>query len=90
MPEIDIRHIAKLARLHIEEDEIAKFEGEMSSIVGMVENLPEFADTKIPLTEKDAMDLRSDEVKESYKRDVILANAPAIEAGCVVVPRIVE
>jgi aspartyl-tRNA(Asn)/glutamyl-tRNA(Gln) amidotransferase subunit C len=90
MPEIDIRHIAKLARLHIEQDEIAKFEKEMNSIVGMVENLPEFSDTKIPLRTEDAMNLRPDEVKESYKRDVILANAPAIEAGCVVVPKIVE
>jgi len=90
MPEIDIRHIAKLARLHVEEDEIAKLEKEMGNIVGMVENLPEFADTTIPLNEKDAMKLRPDQAKASLKRDVILANAPATEAGCIVVPIIVE
>ena len=90
MPEIDIRHIAKLARLHVEENEIAKFENEMGNIVGMVENLPEFTDTKIPLNEKDAMTLRHDEVKPSMKRDETLANAPATEAGCIVVPQIVE
>lgn len=90
MPEIDIRHIAKLARLHVEESEVAKLEKEMSNIVSMVENLPEFADTTIPLNEKDAMELRKDEVKPSLKRDEILANAPATEAGCIVVPKIVE
>lgn len=90
MPEIDIRHIAKLARLHIEESEVPKLEKEMSNIVKMVENLPEFADTKIPLNEKDAMELRKDEVRPSFKRDEILANAPATEAGCILVPKIVE
>ena len=90
MPEIDIRRIAKLARLHVEENEIAKFEKEMGNIVGMVENLPEFADTKIPLNENDAMKLRHDEVKVSMKREDTLSNAPAVEAGCIVVPKIVE
>lgn len=90
MPDIDIRHIAKLARLHVEEQEIAKFEKEMGNIVGMVENLPEFADTSIPLNEKDAMKLRHDEARPSAKREEILANAPKLEAGCVVVPKIVE
>lgn len=90
MPEIDIRHIAKLARLHVEENEISQFEKEMGNIVGMVENLPEFADTKIPLDEKDAMKLRRDEVKPSMKREETLANAPTVEAGCIVVPIIVE
>lgn len=90
MPEIDIRHIAKLARLHVEESEIPKFEEEVGNIVGMVENLPEFTDTKLPLNEKDAMTLRRDEVKPSMKREDALLNAPQTEAGCIVVPKIVE
>lgn len=90
MPEIDIRHIAKLARLHVEENEIAKFEREIGKIVSMVENLPEFGDTTIPLNAKDAMKLRRDVAEPSLKREEILANAPATEAGCIVVPKIVE
>ena len=31
--EIDIRHIAKLSRLKIEENEVKKFEQEMQSII---------------------------------------------------------
>lgn len=90
MPDINIRHIAKLARLHVDDDEIAIFENEMGSMVKMVENLPEFTDTNLPLNEKDAMKLRPDETKPSVKRDEILKNAPKTEAGCVSVPKIVE
>jgi len=90
MPDIDIRHIAKLARLHLEENEIPKLKKQMGEIVGMVENLPEFTDTNLPLNKEDAMKLRRDEVRDSMKREEILKNAPATEAGCIVVPKIVE
>lgn len=90
MPEFDIRHVAKLAKLHVEENEIAKLEKEMREIVGMVENLPEFDNTNLPLNKDDAMKLRQDDIKESMKRDDMLRNAPAVEAGCIVVPKIVE
>jgi aspartyl-tRNA(Asn)/glutamyl-tRNA(Gln) amidotransferase subunit C len=87
---IDIKHIARLARLHVDENEIKRFEHDMSGIVAMVEKLPEFDDTRIPLNEKDAMPFREDEISPSMKREKILQNAPKVEAGCVVVPRIVE
>lgn len=90
MPEINIRHIAKLAKLHVDDNEIAKLEKEMSNIVGMVENLPDFPDTAIELKKEDAMQLREDKAVPSPKRDLILKNAPATEAGCVVVPKVVE
>ena len=38
---IDVQHLAKLARLRIEDAELAKFEKDMESIVAMVEQLPE-------------------------------------------------
>lgn len=90
MPDINIRHIAKLARLHVDDKEVAKFENEMGSMVKMVENLPEFTDTKLPLNVNDAMKLRADKIEPSIKRDEILKNAPKTEAGCVSVPKIVE
>lgn len=87
---IDIRHIARLARLHIDDAEIPKLAREMSSIVGEVSKLPNFEDTSIPLNEKDAMTLREDTAGSSTPRGKILQNAPRVEAGCVVVPKIVE
>ena len=87
---INIRHIARLARLHVDDGDIARFEREMAEIVKMVEKLPEFADTRLPLNEKDAMKLREDEVRPSMPREKVLMNAPKTEAGCVVVPKVVE
>lgn len=87
---IDIRHIAKLARLHVEDDEIEKFENQMAEIVGMVEHLPEFGSEKLTLDPKEKMELREDAVRPSTPRKEILKNAPKTEAGCVVVPKIVE
>lgn len=87
---IDIRHVAKLARLHVEDADVPRLQAQMADIVRMVEKLPEFEDTRLPLDEKDAMTLREDEVRPSMPRDEVLANAPKTEAGCVVVPKIVE
>ena len=87
---INIRHIAKLSRLHIDENEVEKFEKDMQSIVGMVDNLPEFKECSISLKASDAMILRVDEIMPSMKRSEVLQNAPQIEAGCIVVPKIVE
>jgi aspartyl-tRNA(Asn)/glutamyl-tRNA(Gln) amidotransferase subunit C len=87
---IDIKRIARLARLHLDESEIARFELDMGGIVAMVEKLPEFEDTRLPLSEKDGMLFREDVAKPSMKREKILSNAPKTEAGCVVVPLIVE
>jgi len=41
---IDIKHIAKLARLRVEDEQLDKFESEMQNIVGMVEKLPDIQD----------------------------------------------
>ena len=86
---IDIKHIAKLAKLKIEDDEIAKFEKEMEDIIKMVENLPEL-DGKLTIDENNCMDLREDVVVPSLRRDEAIGNAPQKQAGCVVVPRTVE
>lgn len=87
---IDIRHVAKLARLHVEDADVPRLQAQMADIVKMVEKLPDFEDTRLPLDEKDAMKLREDEVRPSMPREKVLANAPKTEAGCVVVPKIVE
>ncbi len=87
---IDIKHIAKLARLHIEDDQLEKFESEMQNIVNMVENLPDIKD-ELTLDEKNPMILRKDKaVTDKYTRQELMANAPQVKAGCLVVPKTVE
>lgn len=88
---IDIKHIAKLARLKISEDELQDFEKDMQSIVNMVENLPENQEELSLLDKDNPMKLREDKaVTKKFTRDELLKNAPQVQAGCFVVPKTVE
>jgi len=87
---IDIRHIAKLSRLKIEDDKLVKFEVEMKNIVDMVEKLPDI-DDELVLDSSNPLKLREDRaVTNKFTRDELLQNAPQVQAGCLVVPKTVE
>lgn len=87
---IDIKHIAKLARLRIEDDQLDKFESEMENIVGMVEKLPDIQD-EMTLDPDNPMILRKDvAVQDKFTRQEFMQNAPQVKAGCLVVPKTVE
>lgn len=87
---IDIRHIAKLSRLSIEEEKLEKFQREMENIVAMVEKLPAVENQTLAVDPADRMELRKDEIRPSLRREMVLANAPQSTAGCIVVPKTVE
>lgn len=87
---IDIKHIAKLARLRVEDDQLDKFESEMENIVGMVEKLPDIQD-EMTLDPDNPMILRKDvAVQDKFTRQELMQNAPQVKAGCLVVPKTVE
>lgn len=87
---IDIKHIAKLARLRIEDDQLDKFESEMENIVGMVEKLPDIQD-EMTLDPDNPMILRKDvAVQDKFTRQELMQNAAQVKAGCLVVPKTVE
>lgn len=87
---IDIKHIAKLARLRIEDDQLDKFESEMENIVGMVEKLPDIQN-EMTLDPDNPMILRKDvAVQDKFTRQELMQNAPQVKAGCLVVPKTVE
>ena len=87
---IDIRHIAKLARLKIEQDKLQKFERDMQSIVDMVENLPDIRED-LALDKDNPMLLREDKaVTNKFTRAELIKNAPQVQAGCLVVPKTEE
>ena len=87
---IDIRHIAKLSRLSIGEDQVERFQREMENIVAMVEKLPAVEGQTLAVDPADRMELRKDEIHPSLRREVVLQNAPKAVAGCIVVPKTVE
>ncbi len=87
---VDIKHVAKLARLRIDDSELSRYESEMSDIIGMVESMPDIDDEWL-VDENNAMELRKDELSDDkLSREQILKNAPKVVAGCVVVPKTVD
>ena len=87
---MDVKRVAKLARLRIPEEKIAKMESDMEDIVRLVEKLPDLSDKNALIDAENTMELREDEIIPSYPRDEILRNAPKAVAGCIVVPKTVE
>ncbi|MEG0020759.1 MAG: Asp-tRNA(Asn)/Glu-tRNA(Gln) amidotransferase subunit GatC [Oscillospiraceae bacterium] len=88
--DINIKHIAKLARLSIPEEKVAKFESEMVDIIKMVENLPELPLGGALVDVNNTMELRKDEVAASFPRSEMLMNAPKTAAGCILIPKVVD
>ena len=91
--EKEVRHVAKLARLALSEDEIAKMVPELNNILGWVEQLGEVdTDGVEPLTAviDQKLRLRDDVVTDGDKRDDVIANAPDAEHGFFAVPKVIE
>lgn len=88
--EIDIKRIAKLAKLSIPDEKVEKFQKEMEGIIEMVENLPDLNTEGALVDPTNTMELRKDEVQPSYPRNEMLKNAPTTAAGCVMIPKVVE
>jgi aspartyl-tRNA(Asn)/glutamyl-tRNA(Gln) amidotransferase subunit C len=89
----DVAHLARLARLHLEEAELGPLAGQLEVILTSVARVREVAAADIPPTTH-AVPLtnvfRDDEVQPSLDRDDVLAAAPAAEDGRFRVPRILD
>lgn len=88
-----VKNIAFLARIKVPDAELDGLAGELSGIIGWVEQLNEVDTTGVePITSVAEMSLfkRPDEVTDGNCRDRVLANAPEAERGCYAVPKVVE
>jgi len=89
-----IETIAGLARLALKPEEIPVYTESLSRILGLVSELAK-ADTgdiepmAHPLTGQ-VQRLRPDEVSSGNARDVYQRNAPQVEAGLYLVPKVIE
>jgi aspartyl-tRNA(Asn)/glutamyl-tRNA(Gln) amidotransferase subunit C len=88
-----VRHIAKLARIAMSEEELERLVPELNNILRWVEQLREVDTdgveplaTVIDLKQR----LRDDVVTDGGIRDKILANAPLAEHGFFAVPKVIE
>ena len=88
-----VRHIAKLARISVTDEEVAALAPELSNILGWVEQLQEVDVSGVePMTAviPNELRLREDSVTEGGIRDAVLKNAPAAEHGFFAVPKVIE
>ena len=88
-----VRHIAKLARIAMSEEELEKLVPELNNILGWIEQLGEVDTNGVePLTAviDQKLRLREDAVNDGDVRDDVLANAPEAQHGFFAVPKVIE
>jgi len=91
--EIDIEHVARLARLELTIDEMAQLREQLGAILEHAAKVSEVAAEDVPPTAyaiPRSNVLRPDEVRDSLDVEDVLANAPQREDDRFKVPRIVE
>lgn len=89
----EVEHVALLARLHLAEEELETFTGQMDAILAYVDKLKEL-DTEgiVPTSHAVPMEnaFRADEVRPSIGTESALANAPEWVEGFFRVPKVIE
>jgi aspartyl-tRNA(Asn)/glutamyl-tRNA(Gln) amidotransferase subunit C len=88
-----VRHIARLARIAVSDEEVEALAPELNNILGWVEQLQEVDVEGVePMTAviPNTLRLREDAITDGDKRDDVLANAPAAEHGFFAVPKVIE
>jgi aspartyl-tRNA(Asn)/glutamyl-tRNA(Gln) amidotransferase subunit C len=88
-----VQHIALLARLSLDEKDIDEVVDKLSSIVDFVDQLQAApTDDVVPMAHPMDMTqrLRADAVTEANERDKIQENAPSVENGLYLVPKVLE
>lgn len=89
----EVEHVATLARLKLDDEEIATFTGQMDAILSYVDKLSELnTDGIIPTAHAVPMEnaFRADEIRPSLGAEIALANAPESAEGFFRVPQIIE
>jgi aspartyl-tRNA(Asn)/glutamyl-tRNA(Gln) amidotransferase subunit C len=89
----EVLHIARLARVGLTEEEIDRFSEQLSNILENFEILQQVDTEGVPPTSQ-AVELRSvmreDEVRPSFPKEDVLANAPRRENDCFRVRAVLE
>ena len=89
----EVEHIADLARLALSDEEVARYQEQLSAILEHFEHLQELETKDIPPTAT-VLPLRSvmraDEARSPLERERVLENAPEAKDGCFKVPAVLE
>jgi aspartyl-tRNA(Asn)/glutamyl-tRNA(Gln) amidotransferase subunit C len=88
-----IQEIARLARLEITQNDTPRYVENLSGILDFVEQMAQVDTTDItPMAHPvDAPQrLRADKITEFNQRELLQQNAPAVESGLFLVPKVIE
>ena len=91
--EIDVEHVARLARLALTDEEIERFRRQLGLILEHAERVREVAAKDVPPTAQPVPRsnvYRPDEPGPCLSQEEALATAPEVEDGRFKVPRIIE
>ncbi len=91
--EIDIKYVARLARLQLTPHEASKFQKQFSSLLDYIEKLKTLNTKNIlPLSHATSLKnvFRKDKIKSSLNLEDTLTNAPQKEGGFFKVPPVIK
>jgi len=91
--EKDVLHVAKLARLELDESEIVRLIKELGNILSYVEELRQLDTSRIPETAHVAVEaapLRDDVIEPGLAPETALSEAPRKSGGGFAVPAFVD
>ena len=88
-----VRHIARLARLAVSDDELAPIAGELNGVLGLADQLAAAQiDGIAPMAHphEEMLAFRADAVTEPDRADAFLALATDARGGLYLVPKVLE
>ncbi|MFA6053525.1 MAG: Asp-tRNA(Asn)/Glu-tRNA(Gln) amidotransferase subunit GatC [Methylobacter sp.] len=89
----DVKKIAHLARLGIDDQDVESYAKDLSGMLDLMTQMSDLdTDNIIPMAHPldQVQRLRSDEVTEQNSREKFQAIAPQVEAGLYLVPKVIE
>ena len=89
----DVKKIAHLARLGIDDQDVASYVKDLSGMLDLMTQMSDLdTDNVIPMAHPmdQAQRLRADEVTEQNNREKFQAISPQVEAGLYLVPKVIE
>ncbi|MHB8432479.1 MAG: Asp-tRNA(Asn)/Glu-tRNA(Gln) amidotransferase subunit GatC [Candidatus Tyrphobacter sp.] len=88
---IDVRYVAKLARIELSEEEVVRFGAQLGALLEHVNALGELDVGSVPATAQVVESrnvAREDEPRPSLDREIVLGEAPHRQGAFVRVPKI--
>lgn len=92
-PDLDVRHVAKLARIALTEEEVTMFQGQLGRVLEHIEHLKKLDVSSVEPTAHTYPVFnvtREDVPGMSLPREAALGLAPRVANNLVIVPKVVE